>query len=601
MRKSRAASGTIHLLERNTERQLRIEGSSGFRLLVVSGPRAETFSLPASGEVAIGRGEDCQIRIDDARLSRNHAVLVVGAQLVLRDLGSANGCQVAGKLLSPNESVAISPGVVIMLGGVTLVVQRGHASTRLRHVRSHDYFEARVEDECARAEASNSLFSVARIRCAPKSSVKVEAVLARWLRPMDVVALYAPLEYELLLVDTAPDSARQLCDAIVMELGTDAVGLTVCSFPQDARSPEGLSRELAGIPTTQDTSGSLSHLGPDLELVARGSISVLLLGETGVGKEVAASAIHRNSPRAKQPLVSINCAAFSESLLESELFGHERGAFTGAHKTKVGLIESADGGTFFLDEVGEMPPSLQVKLLRVLEQKQVMKIGALRPRSIDVRFIAATNRDLEAEVSRGAFRRDLYYRLAAATVMIPPLRERQHEIVGLANRFIAQAHNAAEGREVPRLSAEAREVLETYAWPGNIRELRNVVERAVLLCRDGRIRPEHLPTEKMGRVLPTVLSKVVPSKHVDLRELAPELASTSSARERERAPITDASSLGYGPPESGRLGERDSVVSALAQCAGNQTQAARVLGVSRRTLVKRLEEFALPRPRKQMP
>ncbi|MDB4997833.1 MAG: hypothetical protein JWM74_5265 [Myxococcaceae bacterium] len=469
------------MLERNTERQLPIEGSSGFRLLVVSGPRAETFSLPASGEVAIGRGAECQIRIDDARLSRSHAVLVVGSQLVLRDQGSANGWQFAGRRLSPNESVAIAPGVVIMLGGVTLVVQRGHASTRLRHVRSHDYFEARIEDECARAEASKSMFSVARIRCAPKSSVKVEAVLARWLRPMDVVALYAPLEYEVLLVDTAPDSARQLCEAIVLDLGADAVGLSVCSFPQDARSPEGLSRELAGVPTSQDTSGSLSHLGPDLELVARGSISVLLLGETGVGKEVAASAIHRNSPRAKEPLVSINCAAFSESLLESELFGHERGAFTGAHKTKVGLIESADGGTFFLDEVGEMPPSLQVKLLRVLEQKQVMKIGALRPRSIDVRFIAATNRDLEAEVSRGAFRRDLYYRLAAATVMIPPLRERRHEIVGLAGRFIAQAHtpvDGREGREVPRLSAEAREVLESYAWPGNIRELRNALERA---------------------------------------------------------------------------------------------------------------------------
>jgi DNA-binding NtrC family response regulator/pSer/pThr/pTyr-binding forkhead associated (FHA) protein len=574
-----ATHGTESVLERPTERQLPIEGSSGFRLLVVFGPRAETFSLPASGEVVIGRGAECQIRIDDARLSRSHAVLEIGNGLTLRDMGSANGCHVAGRQLQPNESVPISPGVVILLGGVTLVIQRGHASTRLRHVRSHDYFEARVEDECARAEASKSIFSMARIRCRAKSSAKVEAILARWLRPMDIVALYAPLEYELLLIDTAAESARQLCEAIIIELGEDAVGLAVCSFPRDARSPEGLSRELAGVPVSEDTSSSLDHLGPDLALVARGSISVLLLGETGVGKEVAAGAIHRNSPRAKQSLVSINCAAFSETLLESELFGHERGAFTGAHKTKVGLIESADGGTFFLDEVGEMPPSLQVKLLRVLEQKQVMKIGALRPRSIDVRFIAATNRDLEAEVARGAFRRDLYYRLAAATVMIPPLRDRRDEIVGLAQRFIAHVHSGADGREMPRLSAESREILESYAWPGNIRELRNVIERAVLLCRDGRIRPEHLPTEKMGRVLPPVLSKVVPSSRIDV------------VTQFEPPPADD----------DGRLGQRDSVVDALARCAGNQTQAARYLGVSRRTFVKRLEEFALPRPRKQMP
>lgn len=561
--------------DRPTERRLPIEGSSGFQLLVVSGRRAETFSLPASGEVAIGRDAACQVRIDDARLSRRHALLVVGSEIVLRDLGSANGCLVGGRHLAPNESTSVAPGVVMILGGATLVVQRGHGSMRLRHVRSHDYFEARVEDECARAESSSGTFSVARLRCLPEASARVEAVLTRWLRPMDVVALYAPCEYEVLLVDTAPVAARQLCDAIVQELGEAVSGWALCAFPEDARTPEGLARGLAGSTRRDDgSSPSLGGMAPALDLIARGNISVLLLGETGVGKEVAATAIHRRSPRANEPLVSINCAAFSEALLESELFGYERGAFTGAHKAKVGLIESADGGTLFLDEVGETPPSLQAKLLRVLEQKEVLKIGALRPRSIDVRFIAATNRDLEAEVTRGAFRRDLYYRLAAETVLIPPLRERPHEIAGLAALFIAQSTSGSASRRVPRLTGEALSILESYTWPGNVRELRNVIERAVLLCEGGDIGPEHLPTAKMGRTLPpvtpTVLLSSVPQK--------PDLA-------------RDA-------PDSQVAADRERIVNALAQCAGNQTQAARMLGISRSTLVKRLEAFALPRPRR---
>jgi transcriptional regulator with PAS, ATPase and Fis domain len=355
----------------------------------------------------------------------------------------------------------------------------------------------------------------------------------------------------------------------------------VCSFPHDARDPDGLERHLAGAEGAGDGESAgafaVGRISAELELIARGNISVLLLGETGVGKEVAANAIHRHSSCANAPLVSINCAAFSESLLESELFGYERGAFTGAHKAKVGLIESAHRGTLFLDEVGEMPPSLQVKLLRVLEQKEVLRIGAVRPRVVDVRFIAATNRDLEAEVTRGAFRRDLFYRLAAETVVIPPLRARRSEIVPLAERFIAHNRALADGRPRPRLSPEARAILEAYAWPGNIRELRNVIDRAVLLCRDGTIRPEQLPTEKMGRMLPPVIATAV------LASALPPTTGTESGDRSLRPRGAD---------------DRESVVNALAHCAGNQTQAARLLGISRSTLVKRLEEFAVRRPRR---
>ena len=605
------------MFERPTERQLPAEGLSGFRLLVVSGHHAETFSLPASGEVAIGRGIECHIRIDDPRLSRCHAVLTVGPELVLRDVGSANGCYVGGHHLGPNESMTIAPGMVIVLGGVTLVIQRGHASSRLRHVRSHDYFEARVEDECARAEASKSMFSVARIRCRPTTSAKVEAVLSRWLRPMDVVALYAPDEYELLLVDTLPDSASQLCDAIMIELSDDALGLAVCSYPQDARSPEALSRELARVPESDPAAGGLGHLGPELALVARGSISVLLLGETGVGKEVAANAIHRHSRRAEEPFVPINCAALPEALLESELFGHERGAFTGATETRARSRSRAAGRRHVSSSTrsARCRRPLQAKLLRVLEHRRFMRVGGGRSEDrIDVRFIAATNRDLEAEVRPGAFRGDLYYRLQGDRAAIPPLRERADEIVGLAALFIAQSAANERMKSAPSLSDEALDVLVTYDWPGNVRELRNVIERAVLLCRDGRapedevesfeIRAEHLPKQKMGRTLPPVLATVLSSATHATSELpmfdGPRFATPTPFERSRREPAARSGTQAPRFDTPAGHEEREHVVNALAQCAGNQTQAARVLGISRRTLVKRLDEFALPRPRKVM-
>ncbi len=284
-----------------------------------------------------------------------------------------------------------------------------------------------------------------------------------------------------------------------------------------------------------------------VELIAPGRLPVLLVGETGAGKEVVARALHAKSPRAERPFLVFHCAAVPETLLESEMFGHERGAFTGAVQARPGLFELAAGGTVFLDEIGELPASVQVKLLRVLEDRAFLRVGAVTPRPLDVRFIAATHRDLAAEVTSGRFRQDLYFRVNGATLRVPPLRERAAEIEPLARAFLAEAATGL-GRVAPALSPEALDALRRRAWPGNVRELRHVIERAVLLAGEGPIAPKHLPTAE-----PT----------------------------REAPPRDD---------DRGRIEE------ALRACGGNQSRAAELLGISRRTLTKRLGALGMPRP-----
>jgi DNA-binding NtrC family response regulator len=300
---------------------------------------------------------------------------------------------------------------------------------------------------------------------------------------------------------------------------------------------------------------------------ARASISVLILGETGVGKEVLARAIHARSPRAARPFMGINCAALVESLLESELFGHEKGAFTGAVAARAGLFEAAEGGTIFLDEIAELPLATQGKLLRVLEERVVTRLGSTRARPIDVRFVAATNRDVEAESKQGRFRPDLYFRLAAITLTIPPLRERRAEIEHLVASFVAVACRQVDRSAPLVVSPAARELLLRHDWPGNVRELRNVVERAVVLCAGDAILPDDLPP--------------------------------SLQRAPDRAPPPDRAA----GPLVGELKalERARIGEALERCGGNQSRAAELLGMPRRTLVSRLAEFGLGRRRNRPP
>jgi transcriptional regulator with GAF, ATPase, and Fis domain len=304
-----------------------------------------------------------------------------------------------------------------------------------------------------------------------------------------------------------------------------------------------------------------------LETIAKSAITVLVVGETGAGKEVAADRIHALSNRRKAPLVKINCAAMPEALLESELFGHERAAFTGAATAKVGLIEAAEGGTFFLDEVGELPLPTQAKLLRVLENGEILRVGALKPRIVDVRFVAATNRDLEAMVKNRTFREDLFHRLSGYVVRVPPLRERPAEISALARAFLTDAC-ARASRSTLALSKAAVATLEAYPWPGNVRELKKVIEVAALLSHGEEVDLVHLP-----RATPAPPSSPA----------SPTVIPPPAARIRDRVEHV----------------ERASILEALERSHGNQSEAAKLLGISRHALLRRLDAYQVPRPRKR--
>jgi DNA-binding NtrC family response regulator len=332
-----------------------------------------------------------------------------------------------------------------------------------------------------------------------------------------------------------------------------------------------LRREVEHLRGTQRPEEPLIGDSPGLRRVlqqldraaASETTTVLLLGETGSGKELMARYLHAHGPHGHAPFIDVNCSNFPENLLESQLFGHEKGAFTDAKHSKKGLLDLADGGTLFLDEIGEMAPALQSKLLRVLETRTFRRLGGHADITVDVRVVAATHRDLKRLVAEGSFREDLYYRLNVVPVTMPPLRERADDIPALATAFIglfARKHH----RPPARLHPDALRALQGYAWPGNVRELKNVIERVLLLEADEEILPVHLPAEILGR------------------------------------PTGAAGSLGtFEAFPSGvvrRLDEleRMAIEHALSVCDGNKTQAAKLLGISRQTLRTKLKEYRMP-------
>jgi len=460
---------------------------AALELVVVAGDAVMVAALPASGSVTLGRGEGCEVRIDNRSVSRRHAILHLGSPLRIQDLGSANGTFVRDgrspidtasthplRKLS-KEIVEITVGERVNLGAISLVVRR----------------------------------------------------------------------------TAAPSDAASSDDIVVRDPVMQAL------YEQVGRA-------------------------------ARTAISVLILGETGAGKEVVARAVHDRSPRARGPFLELHCAALPPSLLESELFGHEKNAFTGANQARPGLLEAADQGTVFLDEIGELPQPVQVKLLRVLEDRKVLRIGGRTPRKLDVRFVAATNRDLDAEVAAGNFRQDLYFRLNGVSFVIPPLRERAAEIAPLAERFLAAASETLDRTEPLRLSPDALTYLMRHSWPGNVRELRNVIERAAVLASGDVIVPADLPSHVTR----------VPGGSIRADGSSPPSPPTSPPTSSPPGKTTKLPANSDADAESSAASERQRIIDALERCAGNQTRAAKLLGISLRTLVNRLAEHDIPRPRK---
>ncbi len=321
---------------------------------------------------------------------------------------------------------------------------------------------------------------------------------------------------------------------------------------------ESLREELKARHQPANMIGNSSAMDGVFELISQvvaSDANVLISGESGVGKELVAQALHQHSRRASEPFIKVNCAALPETVIESELFGHERGAFTGALAQRKGRFELANGGTLFLDEIGDFSPATQIKLLRVLQEREFERVGGADPVKVDVRIVAATNRDLEAMVADGSFRKDLYYRLNVFPIHVPPLRERRTDILLLSDHFVLK-HSRASGKKVKRISTPAIDMLLAYHWPGNVRELENCIERAVLLSTDGVIHGNHLP---------------------------PSLQTAESS-----------DTAGRGHLKAALMGlEREMIIDALKSSRGNKARAARALGISERLIGIRVKSHGI--------
>jgi two-component system, NtrC family, response regulator AtoC len=566
------------------------EGRPTGLFLTVVGPEGfAAVDLPQSGVLRIGRGSKADVRLSDSLASREHCHLhVEGGTVEIEDLDSANGTLLRNQALRPRVRVPLGLGEAVSIGATVLMLRSGEQPQPVR-ILPHGYFLSRLEEECASAGRDRLPFAVARLDVeGDVSTSRCAGILRSALRPSDTIGAYGPQQYELLW----PRTPRELLAPLLAELEASlekagiAYRIGIAHHPLDGRSSaELLERACDGVHPGRVQPGqsgdiiladsAMRDLHALAKDVARSNINVLIIGETGTGKEILAEVVHQSSPRSSASFLSLNCAALSESLVDAELFGYERGAFTGATQAKPGLLEAAPGGTVFLDEIGELPLSLQAKLLRVIETRTLIRVGGVAQRTVDVRFISATNRNLRQAVENGSFRQDLYFRLNGITLAIPPLRDRPTEIEPFGLRFAGEMARDL-GRPAVGFSTEALSLLRSYTWPGNIRELRNVIQRAVLLCRSGSvITADHLPRELMEATF-SAPAPSVPYGQTPLRDL--------SSTQTDPALETD---------------ERGSIIDALEKTAGNQTAAAKLLGMGRTAFVARLNQYGISRPRKK--
>jgi two-component system, NtrC family, response regulator AtoC len=566
-------------------------GARGY-LLILQGDSSSVFDLPEEGVILVGRGDEVDLSLADAAVSRRHARLMMAAgEVRVVDLDSHNGTFVNGQRI--DGARVLASGDTVTICGATLVLHRGRSPQPERALLDSAALRRRFEEERARSVAYGRPLAVAclRVTGGEHRTATARVVLAN-VRLIDVVGLDPGGDLVLLLPELDVDAARDAVQAVLAALGAGEpmarAGLavagvdgsdvdTLLSVARGAaeRAPAGevaagglqiADRLLIGDRMVLVADPAMAAAFALLRRLAASDLALLLLGETGVGKENAAFAGHAWSPRRDGPFVTVNCAAIPETLFESELFGHERGAFSGAVQAKAGLLEAASGGTLFLDEVGELPAAAQAKLLRVLEVGKLTRLGDVRERTVNLRLVAATNRDLEQEVQAGRFRRDLYFRLGAATIILPPLRDRPREIPLLAREFLTTACTRLQ-RPVATISPGALERLTAHEWSGNVRELKNTMEYAAATASDGLVEPWHLPPRLAGVAQPAPPAQPRPEPR--FRPIGEEIEEL----------------------------ERRRIAEALAAAAGVQTRAAELISMSLRTFQQRLKDYGIGRRR----
>ncbi len=552
-------------------------------LMIYSRDGVQVVQLNEGQSLVIGRASPADVTIRDSSLSRQHASVELKDGVVwVEDLQSTNGTLIGGEKI---ERAQAEPGSEIVFGAVTASVHM----MKPREIRqlgllSHDRFLAELESEMNRAGSFKRSLALLMLRAARHKQSHV----SRWfpgtrkrLRHFDRLGLYSADTVEILLPETGAKEAEELAAAVAG--GAESLLCGVAVYPTDAKAIEELLEvartslhhasaenpvmraappgEKADKPGPVVRSPAMQKVFSTLSRLSFSAIPVLIIGETGTGKEVIARAIHEGGKRKDHPLICVNCGGIPAQLVESSLFGHEKGAFTGATAQAKGVFESADGGTVLLDEVGELPPSAQAALLRVLETKKFSRVGSSQEIEVDVRVLTATNRDLEEMTGSGDFREDLLYRLNAMTLKIPPLRERLEDIEPLIKRFIEQA-NDANDCSVWGIDEDAMQMLVEYPWPGNVRELRNAVERAVVIAQGDRISIEDLP-ERVRDVEPTT--------QVTQVETEPEGEGEINLKaEMQRH-------------------EADLILKALRQSDWDRKKAAVLLGLPVRTLAHKMQ------------
>jgi two-component system, NtrC family, response regulator AtoC len=588
-------------------------GPRGPHLVVVEAHSSFPFPLPPQGELLIGRGPEADLPLSEPGASRRHATLTVAdGQVAITDLDSRNGTLVNGERLEGRRPLL--GGDTVTIGTAMLILYLPPGAMPGRQFSDAPTLHLKLQEELERARLFDRTVGVVALLLA--AGADREAVGRRVdsdLRSVDATAWLSATELVVVLPEAdereAADTTRRLL-ASVGPLGlevragfaiyptsacdTDALLAAARAAARgagrgDVADPDAAARVQIGDRSVVVADPATVGLMDLIRRLARTDLPVLVQGETGVGKENAAYALHWWSQRQAAPFVAVNCATFSETLVESELFGSEKGAFSGAVTSRAGLLESAAGGTIFFDEIGELPRALQPKLLRVLETKRAMRVGGTKERELDVRVVAATNRNLRDEVKAGRFREDLLFRLNAATVVLPPLRNRPREIAVLARTFLAEACRrlGVAGKTFAGASLHA---LTGYPWPGNVRELKNVVEYLaattvsdVIEVEAARARLDALePPEAPPLALQNESAESAPAPPVsNARKPTPALGAGAGF-----APIADEV----------RDLERRRMTEALEAAGWVQTRAAELIGMPLRTFQQKAKQYGLRRP-----